>query len=57
MGEKINAYKILVGKPEGETPLGIPKRSWEDNIKNESYRDRMECYGLVMGLRIVEGFC
>jgi hypothetical protein len=24
-----NAYKILVGKPEGKRPLGRPKHSWE----------------------------
>jgi hypothetical protein len=24
---------ILVGKPEGKRPLGIPRRRWEDNIK------------------------
>jgi hypothetical protein len=28
-----NAYKILVGKPEGKAPLGKPKRRWEDNIR------------------------
>jgi hypothetical protein len=33
MGEKLNAYKILVGKPEGKRPLGKPRRTWEDNIK------------------------
>jgi hypothetical protein len=27
MGEKRNAYRILVGKPQGERPLGRPKRS------------------------------
>jgi hypothetical protein len=33
-GEKRNAYRrILVGKPEGERPLGRPRRSWVDNIK------------------------
>ena len=26
-------YKVLVGKPEGRRPLGIPRRRWEDNIK------------------------
>jgi hypothetical protein len=33
MGEKRNAYRILVGKPEGRTPLGRPRFSWVDNIK------------------------
>jgi hypothetical protein len=27
------AYKILVGKPEGKRPLGRPRRRWEDNIE------------------------
>ena len=27
-----NAYRVLVGKPEGKTPLGRPRRRWEDNI-------------------------
>jgi hypothetical protein len=33
IGEKRNAYKILVGKPEGRRPLGKPRRRWVDNIK------------------------
>jgi hypothetical protein len=33
MREKRNVYKILVGKPEGERPLGRLRRKWEDNIK------------------------
>jgi hypothetical protein len=33
MGEKRNAYRILVGKPEGKKSLGRPRRRWEDNIK------------------------
>jgi hypothetical protein len=33
MGEKENAYRVLVGKPEGKRPLGRTRRGWEDNIK------------------------
>jgi hypothetical protein len=29
MGEERNAYRILVGKPEGKIPLGRPKRKRE----------------------------
>jgi hypothetical protein len=35
LGEKRNAYRILVGKPEGKRPLGRPRRRWVDNIKME----------------------
>jgi hypothetical protein len=31
--QKTNAYRILVGKPEGKRPLGRPRRRWADNIK------------------------
>jgi hypothetical protein len=33
MGEVRGAYNILVGRPEGRSPLGRPRRRWEDNIK------------------------
>jgi hypothetical protein len=32
-GAKMNAYKILVGKPEGKRPLGKPRRRWVDKVK------------------------
>jgi hypothetical protein len=32
-GEKRNAYRILVGKPEGKSPLGRPRRRRVYNIK------------------------
>jgi hypothetical protein len=31
--EKRNAYRLLVGKPEGKRPLGRPRRRCVDNIK------------------------
>jgi hypothetical protein len=33
LGEKRNAYRILVGNPERKKPLGRPRRRWVDNIK------------------------
>jgi hypothetical protein len=33
MGEKKNAYRILVGKPEGKRPLGRPRSRCVNNIK------------------------
>jgi hypothetical protein len=33
MGEKMNAYRILAGKPERKRPLRRPRRRWVDSIK------------------------
>jgi hypothetical protein len=33
MREKRNVYRLLVGKPEGNRPLGRPRRRWIDNSK------------------------
>jgi hypothetical protein len=33
MGENRDAYKILVGRPEGRRQLGRARRRWADNIK------------------------
>jgi hypothetical protein len=33
MGEDRGVHRVLVVKPEGKRPLGIPRRRWEDNIK------------------------
>jgi hypothetical protein len=33
MGHKSNAYRLLVGKPEGKKPLRRPRCRWVDNIK------------------------
>ena len=31
MEQSTNAYRVLVGKPEGKRPLGRPRCRWEDN--------------------------
>ena len=33
MRENRVIYRVLVGKPEGKRPLGIPRRRWKYNIK------------------------
>jgi hypothetical protein len=43
-GAKRNAYRILVGMPEGKKPLGRPRRRWVDNIKMNL---RMGWYGVA----------
>ncbi|KAJ4445523.1 hypothetical protein ANN_12203 [Periplaneta americana] len=44
MGESRNAYRVLVGRPEGNRPLGRSRRRWEGNIKMDlrevGYDDR-----------------
>jgi hypothetical protein len=31
MGEGRGVYRLLVGRPEGNRPLGRPRHRWEDN--------------------------
>jgi hypothetical protein len=45
MGEKRRVYRLLVGKPEGKSPLGRPRRMWIDDIKFDL---------LEMGLIVVD---
>jgi hypothetical protein len=45
MGEKRNAYRLLVGKPEGKSPLGRPRRRWVDNIR--MYLGEVRCDGVM----------
>jgi hypothetical protein len=33
VGERRGACRVLVGKPEGNRPLGKPRCRWDDNIK------------------------
>jgi hypothetical protein len=50
MGEKKNAYRLLVGKPEERRPLGRPRHRWLDNIRmdlvEEGWGD-VDCIGLA----------
>jgi len=44
MGEGRDVYRVLAGKPEGNRPLGRPRRRWEDNIKMDF--QEVECGGM-----------
>ena len=33
MGERRGVYRVMLGKAEGKSPLGRPRRKWDDNIK------------------------
>ena len=43
MGEGRGVYMVLVGRPEGERPLGRPRCRWEDNIKIDIQEVRCGC--------------
>jgi hypothetical protein len=47
MRQIINAYIIFGGKPEGKRTLGIPKHSWEDNIKMVLAVTMLDCVDWV----------
>jgi hypothetical protein len=44
MGERRGVYRVLVGKPEGNRPLGRPRHRWEYNIKMGF--QEVECGGM-----------
>ena len=35
VGERRGVYRVIVGKPEGKSPLVRPRRRWEDIIKKD----------------------
>jgi hypothetical protein len=50
--EERGVYRVLVGKPEGKRPLGIPRRRLEDNIRMDLQIVRyggIEWIGLAQG--------
>ena len=44
MGVRNGVYRVLMGKPEGNRPLGRPRRRWENNIN--MYLQEVGCGGM-----------
>jgi hypothetical protein len=52
MGAMGNAYKILIGKPEGKRPLGRQRRIWKDNTRMDLTETGREGVDWMQLLRI-----
>ena len=42
--ESSDVYRVLVGKPEGKSPVSRPRRRWDDNIKMD--HQEVGCVGV-----------
>ena len=56
MGDGKLVYRVLVGKPDGKRPPGIPRHRWEDNIKMDPQEVGCECMDWI-DLDQVVGSC
>jgi hypothetical protein len=52
MGEGRDAYRVLVGRPEGRRPLGRRRRRWDDNIKMYLQKEGRVAWTGLIWLRI-----
>jgi hypothetical protein len=52
MGQKRSSCRVLVGKPEGKTPLGTPRPGWVENFKWISENCDMRAWIEFVWLRI-----
>jgi len=46
MGRRRGAYRILVGKPEGRTPIGRPRHTWRIILKRIFRKENGRGHGL-----------
>jgi hypothetical protein len=47
MGEERKVYKDLVRKPEGNRPLGRPRRRWEDGVRMDLRENVLGCVDCI----------
>ena len=60
VGEDRNAYRVLVGKPDGGRKLGKARRRWEGNSKIDIKEMRWKAWNGLIWLRLhtqVAGCC
>jgi len=55
LGERRDVYSVLMGTPEGKTPLGRSKHRWEINIKKDLQEVRGGAWTGLIWLRIGTG--
>jgi hypothetical protein len=55
MENRRDAYKVLVGRPEGERSLGIPRLKWEDNIRTDRQEVGLGEWAVLIWNRIGTG--
>jgi hypothetical protein len=53
--EMRNAYKILIAKPEGKTPLAGPRSQWEDNINMDIRKGKVRTGFVLLRTRNSSG--
>jgi hypothetical protein len=52
MGEMVNAYKVLVRRPEGKRPLVRPRSRWEESIRVDLKETVWEGKGPFAGINL-----
>jgi len=55
VGERRDAYRALVGRPEGKRTLGRPGRRWEGNIKIDLQKVELEDWTALIWFKIGTG--
>jgi hypothetical protein len=55
MGERRTAYRILVGRPDGRSPIGKPRSRWDYNIKTDLQKLGWRAWTGLIWLRVGTG--
>jgi hypothetical protein len=47
MGDRGNAHRVMVGRPEGKRPLGRPTHRWEESVQMELREVELRVMGRI----------